>query len=78
MVEVLLFARARDLAGVDHVRWSMPVGTQLGDVQRRLLASYPALATVSLLAAVNGAYAPLTTVIADRAEIAFFPPVSGG
>lgn len=79
-VRVRLFARARDLAGVD--RWEMACApeTTLGDVRRQLLETYPALGPLGpqLLAAINSDYASDAQHVPPNAEVAFFPPVSGG
>jgi molybdopterin converting factor small subunit len=45
-----------------------------------VVADYPALEphARSVSAAVNAAYAKLTTRVSDGDEVAFLPPVSGG
>ena len=75
---LLFFARARDLAGTDRARLEAPA--TVGALRRVLLERYPALAPIAphLLIAVNQAYAQDSASIPDGAEIAVFPPVSGG
>jgi len=78
--KVLLFARARDLAGGDMVEIELAEGARIGDVRRELLASIPGLQPLagSLLIAMNNSYAADETMVEAGAEIACFPPVSGG
>lgn len=77
MVEVLLFAKLREIAGADRVQVS--AGTA-GDVRRRLAERFPEM--VSLLArspiAVNREFADDSTALRPGDEIAIIPPVSGG
>ncbi len=77
---VILFARARELAGNDHVEIEIPDSARVGDVRRELLAQTPALRSLAgnLLIAVNNSYASDELEVVPGAEIACFPPVSGG
>jgi molybdopterin converting factor subunit 1 len=77
---VRLFARARDLAGAETVSLRVAFPTTVGQVRAGLLAKYPALVPLGphLLAAVNSDYADDGDAIPAGAEVAFFPPVSGG
>lgn len=77
---LLFFARARDLAGTDRARLEGLPPATVGELRRVLLDRYPALAPIAphLLIAVNQAYAQDSASIPDGAEIAVFPPVSGG
>lgn len=79
-VTVKLFAKARDLAGTSELVLSLPAGALVSDVRQELLNRYPALDVLGprLLAAVNAVYAQDSRELIDGAEIAFFPPVSGG
>lgn len=80
IVQVRLFARARDLAGVEVVRIELPDGASVGDLRRQLAADYPALASLlgrSALA-VENEFAADSRVLAPDVEIALLPPVSGG
>ncbi len=80
IVSVQMFARARDLAATDCVRLALPEGAHAGELKDALAERFPALRPVlpALLVAVNGAYATAETVLFQDAEIACFPPVSGG
>jgi molybdopterin synthase catalytic subunit len=79
-VTVKLFARARDLAGADAVRVELPQGATVAGLRRELARAHPALA--GLLArcavAVDAEFARDGDVLAEGAEIALLPPVSGG
>ena len=77
---VKLFARAKDLAGADRVTIELPEGAMVGTVRTALTAAYPALAPLasSLLIAVGTEYAHDEQVLSEDADVACFPPVSGG
>jgi molybdopterin converting factor subunit 1 len=79
-IQVRLFARARDLAGVDRVSVAVPSGATVGDLRRTMATELPKLA--GLLArsafAVNNEFADDALALAARAEVALLPPVSGG
>jgi molybdopterin converting factor subunit 1 len=80
MVQVRLFARAGDLAGTGMLAVELPSGATVADLRRRLAEQCPALRpllTHSALA-VNNEFADDTTALADGAEVALLPPVSGG
>lgn len=77
---VLLFARARDLAGVGEWAMTLSESAAVGDVRRDLAARFPALADLlpRCAIAVNGEYADDGAAVPDDAELAVLPPVSGG
>lgn len=77
---VKLFARARDLAGTGTLVLDLPAGSSIADLRSALGERVPALSPLLpvLLLAVNGEYAAEESVIPEEAEIAGFPPVSGG
>jgi molybdopterin converting factor subunit 1 len=79
-IRVLLFARARDLAGVEAVTLMLASGADVAGVRQTLAARFPKLAEWLPRCAigVNGEYAGDETAIPPRAEIAVLPPVSGG
>lgn len=78
--KVLLFARARDLAGADHIEIEIADGARIGEVRSELLNRFSGLQSLagSLLIAMNNRYASDETIVETGAEIACFPPVSGG
>ena len=79
-VTVRLFARLRDIAGSGDLAREAPAGATVGDVWRSLVAEFPEMARYdsSISTAVNADYAKMGTSLAERDEVAFLPPVSGG
>ena len=79
-VKILLFATLRDYVGSRSVEVSIPDGMTVKGLTDMLVETYPRLLKVkdSMLTAINRVYAADDLVIPDNAEIAFFPPVSGG
>jgi molybdopterin converting factor subunit 1 len=77
---VLLFARARDLAGADRVEMDLPVGATVAELRRALAARYPRLAPLLQRSAfaVDDEFADDVTPLAPAAVVALLPPVSGG
>jgi molybdopterin converting factor subunit 1 len=79
-VTVRLFARARDLAGADSLQLTLPAGTTVGELRRRLAAERPALAALleRCALAVEDEFVAGTVILRDKNEVAVLPPVSGG
>jgi molybdopterin converting factor subunit 1 len=79
-IRVRLFARARDLAGIDVVTVDLPAGATVADLRARLGATYPALSPLlpRSAVAVNEEFAEDSVAIPPGAEVALLPPVSGG
>jgi molybdopterin converting factor subunit 1 len=79
-MNVLLFARARDLLGADRIVIDAPEPATVGELRRRLTQSYPALAGLleKSALAVNDEFAADDVQIPVGAEVALLPPVSGG
>jgi molybdopterin converting factor subunit 1 len=79
-IQVHLFARARDLAGMNKLILEAPTGVTAVELRRLIAEASPALA--GLLArsalAINDDFAEDSTVVPADAEIAVLPPVSGG
>lgn len=79
-MNLLLFARARDLLGADQVTIAAPQPANVSELRHRLIRDYPAAA--GLLAksafAINGEFAGDDAAIPAGAEVALLPPVSGG
>jgi molybdopterin synthase catalytic subunit len=78
-IEVLYFGGARDAAGTARERLASPPAT-VGDLRRALVAAHPGLARVlpRCRIAVDEEFADDAAPLADRAEVAIVPPVSGG
>jgi molybdopterin converting factor subunit 1 len=79
-VRVLLFARVRDLAGVDLVELSLGTDMTVEALRRSLAANFPEMADIlpRCAIAIDGAYADDDSPIPPNAELAVIPPVSGG
>ncbi len=83
VVDVQLFALARELTSVARVSLEVPVEGRpvtIADVQHALMARFPRLASLGskLLFAVGTQYADENTVVQPGEPVACFPPVSGG
>lgn len=79
-LEVKLFARARDVAGSETISVELPDESRVADLRSEIARQYPAMSSLatSLLVAVGTDYADETTVLSPEADVACFPPVSGG
>jgi molybdopterin synthase sulfur carrier subunit len=79
-VKVLFFATLRDYVGLKSVEIEIPSGTTVDELTDLLVATYPRLGKIkdSMMAAINREYTAGEQAIPEGAEIAFFPPVSGG
>lgn len=79
-LRILFFATLRDSAGGKEQTFELPAGSTMKDLRDALAIQYPALAErlPTALAAVNKEYAFDADLLPDGAEVAFFPPVSGG
>ncbi len=79
-VQVRLFAVARELAGVDYVEVSVPIGGTVAELRSALAAQVPTLAGIlpQVLFAVGSNYVPDATPLSADVEVACIPPVSGG
>jgi sulfur-carrier protein len=79
-IELQLFARARDLAGRERVELELSDGATVAELRVALAAAVPALAPLvpHLHVAVDREYATDAVSIPAGAEVACFPPVSGG
>jgi sulfur-carrier protein len=80
MVNVRLFARARDLVGSADVFVGLADGACVADLRRALALEHPPLAGLleRSAIAVDNEFAGDDRVLSPRAEIALLPPVSGG
>jgi molybdopterin converting factor subunit 1 len=79
-VTVLFFAQARELAGCASAELTLPDGSRLADALAVLARDHPALESLwpHLGVAVSGKLARPDTLLAEGAELALLPPVSGG
>ena len=79
-VTVLFFASLRDYAGVKSVELDLPQATTVNGLKKYLAQTSPKLVEPmkTALVAINHEFAFDENIIPDRAEVALFPPVSGG
>ena len=79
-IKLLFFATLRDRAGTRTAEIQVPDGTTVQELKDRLAQDYPALkqSMDSALIAVNREYSADDAVLPNDAEVALFPPVSGG
>lgn len=79
-IRVALFASAKARAGQDAIDVNVGEGATVQELRSAIREQVPELTPVvsSLFVAVNAQYADDNTVIPTDAEVACFPPVSGG
>jgi len=79
-VTILFFATLKDRAGLRQTTLELPDGARVQDLKARLAESFPGLeqAMASTLVSINREFAFDEELIPAGAEIALFPPVSGG
>ncbi len=79
-IKVLFFATLRDKAGTRSAEVQVEPGLTIGGLKEKLVFLYPGLGGLMehCLASINHDYKFDETEIPADAEIAFFPPVSGG
>jgi molybdopterin converting factor subunit 1 len=79
-VNVLLFARLREIAGRSEFDCDVPAGSTIKTVWQSVAQAHPELApfAASISCARNDDFARMTTAVEAGDAIAFLPPVSGG
>ena len=79
-VKLLFFATLKEQAGTRQTYLELPDGSTVADLKQAVLASYPNLTNILAVAvvAVNREFSTDGDVIPANAEVALFPPVSGG
>jgi molybdopterin converting factor subunit 1 len=79
-VNVLLFARLKEIAGADRLEREVGDPATVASVWETIAREYPELDRYrsSVSSAVNAEYARMTSAVSDGDEVAFLPPVSGG
>ena len=81
-IQVRYFAALREALGPQETV-ELPAGSTLGALREQLIASSPRHAELlargrALRGAINQAMADDSTPVPEGAEVAFFPPVTGG
>lgn len=79
-VTVLFFANLRERAGKKKIQMDVPGETSVAQFKELLINELPDLAPAfeSIIISINKEFAFDDEIIPDEAEIAIFPPVSGG
>ncbi len=79
-IQVLFFATLRDKVGHKSVTIELDKHRRVSDLKQNLAELYPVLVPhlPIALVAINHAFAADDDIIPEGAEVAFFPPVSGG
>jgi len=79
-VNVQIFARLREIAGVGEIECEVPERATVGDVWKAAEAMHPGLAPFAgaVSSAVNDDFARASTTVRAGDRVAFLPPVSGG
>jgi molybdopterin converting factor subunit 1 len=79
-VKVLFFATLKERAGVSEINLDLPSSMPVHELKEMLGEQYPALkeALPSALVSINREFAFDQDIVPPGAEIAIFPPVSGG
>jgi molybdopterin converting factor subunit 1 len=79
-VKLLFFATLRDRAGARSMEMDLPPDLTVQGLKDKISAEYPSLkeSMSSVLITINREYAFDDAIIPENAELAMFPPVSGG
>jgi molybdopterin converting factor subunit 1 len=79
-VKLLFFATLRDRAGAKSLELDIPADLTVQGLKDKIANEYPNLkeSMSSVLITINREYAFDDAVIPQNAELAMFPPVSGG
>ncbi len=79
-IKILFFATLRDRAGAKSLEIEIPEGTTVQGVKDQISRDFPNLkqSMESVLISINREYAFDEAVVPVNAEVAMFPPVSGG
>jgi len=80
-IKILFFATLRDKAGLRATEMEVPAGMTIYQLKARLIEQFPKIDWQLMehcLASINHDYRADEDEIPTAAEVAFFPPVSGG
>ncbi|XP_002968526.2 molybdopterin synthase sulfur carrier subunit [Selaginella moellendorffii] len=80
VVEVLFFARAREIVGVSQMKLELRASSTTRDCMEELLSRFPGLEEIKsvLIVALNHEYVCEPSQLKHGDEVALIPPVSGG
>ena len=79
-IRVLFFATLRDRAGTKSIDLEIPAETTVQDLKNLVVDSYPGLKDTmdTVVISINREFAFDESLVPENAEVAMFPPVSGG
>lgn len=79
-IKVLFFATLRDRAGAKAVDLEVPTETTVQGLKDLVVDAYPGLKDTmdTVVVSINREFAFDENVVPENAEVAMFPPVSGG
>ena len=80
-INLLFFATLRSLTGLKSLELEMSPESRVSDLKLVIAERFPQVAPAlvqTVLISVNREYAADDQIIPDGAEVALFPPVSGG
>jgi molybdopterin converting factor subunit 1 len=79
-IKIVFFASLREYVGAKAIELEVPADTTVAGLKELLVETYPRMlpAKDSIMTAINREYAASDQGIPFGAEIALFPPVSGG
>lgn len=79
-VSILFFSHLKEKIGGSRLEMRFPQDATISDLKRRLVSQYPALepAMHTVIVSINRDFAFDEDLLPNGAEVAIFPPVSGG
>lgn len=79
-IKVLFFATLRDRAGTKSTELDIPADTTVQTLKDLVVESFPGLKETmdTVVISINREFAFDENIVPDNAEVAMFPPVSGG
>ena len=79
-IKVLFFATLRDRAGTKSFELDIPAETTVQVLKEMVINAYPGLKETmdTVVISINREFAFDEALVPDGAEVALFPPVSGG
>lgn len=80
-ITLLFFATLRSLTGIKTLEIELPSGSSVSELKLLVAERFPQVEPAlvdTVLVSINREYADEEQIIPDNAEVALFPPVSGG
>jgi molybdopterin converting factor subunit 1 len=79
-IKVLFFATLRDRAGTKSADLEIPAATTVQALKEMVVDAYPGLRQTmdTVVISINREFAFDENIVPENAEVAMFPPVSGG